>query len=338
VLTHGKIILGPEVDELESKVADYCGRKYAVGVSSGTDALYVALRTLDIGVGDEVITTPMSWVATLNAIVVSGATPVFVDIGPDLNINAELLSEAITEKTKAIVPVHYTGHICDMDRIAAVADRKGIPIIEDAAQAFGASLPDGRRAGSMGKVACLSMNSMKVFHSYGEAGAVLFDDESLRDKAVALRYAGTINREDCHYPSLNFRLQTMQAALLLVELERIEMILQRRNEIAQIYDSALSGILKCPAKVPGSRHAYYTYTVQVDRRDELMAFLGENGIELKIHHPFLMPEQTAYRDKFKPVIPVAQDLVKKILSLPNHEKMTDDEVDYVICKLKEFYQ
>jgi dTDP-4-amino-4,6-dideoxygalactose transaminase len=337
VLSHGRVILGPEVEELEGCLADYCNRGFAVGVSSGTDALYVALRALDIGPGDEVITTPMSWVATLNAIVMSGATPVFVDIGPDLNIDPDLIAAAITPYTKAIIPVHYTGKMCDIDRIMAIAAERDLEVIEDAAQAFGAKTVDGRRAGSIGQLACFSMNSMKVFHSYGEAGAVLCDDESLSEKMQSIRYAGTVNREDCHYPSLNFRIQTMQAAMLLVEMERIEAIIQRRREIARLYVEALSGVVECPREEVGEQHVYYTFTIQVDDRDRLMAHLGEKGVETKIHHPFLMPEQTAYKDRFSPDIPNAQRLVKRILSLPNHEKMTDDEVAYVAATVKAFY-
>ena len=337
VLTHGRIILGPEVEDLEGRLANYCDRQFAVGVSSGTDALYVALRALDIGPGDEVITTPMSWIATLNAIVVCGATPVFVDIGPDLNIDAELIEAAVTERTKAIIPVHYTGKMCDMGRILEIAEQHDLAVIEDAAQAFGAQMADGRKAGSMGKLACFSMNSMKVFHSYGEAGAVLCDDESLRDKMVSLRYAGTVNREDCHYPSLNFRIQTLQAALLLVEFQRIEAIIQRRREIAQFYRETLADIVDCPWEEPSSRHVYYVYSIQADKRDDLQEFLEARGIETKIHHPFLMPKQTVYKGRFATEIPVAERLVGRILSLPNHEKLIDAELEYVVSSVRDFY-
>lgn len=178
VLSHGIFILGPEVKEFEKKIADCCGRKYALGLSSGTDALYVALRALGIGPGDEVITTPLSWIATLNAISVAGATPVFADIGPDLNMDPGLIENLITSRTKAVVPVHYTGQMCDMFRICEIAERNHLVVIEDAAQSFSANI-NGRTAGSFGKISCFSMNPMKVFHSYGEAGAVVTDDEYL---------------------------------------------------------------------------------------------------------------------------------------------------------------
>jgi dTDP-4-amino-4,6-dideoxygalactose transaminase len=336
VLSHGQIVLGPEVEAFEAKIAWICGRRYAVGVSSGTDALYTALRALDIGPGDEVITTPLSWIATLNAIVLAGATPVFVDIGNDLNINADLINEAITPKTKAILPVHFTGKMCDMESIMEIARKKHLTVIEDAAQAFGARVK-AKKAGAFGDVACFSMNAMKVLHSYGEAGAVLTDDKDIRERIVSLRYNGTVNREDCHYPSLNFRLQTIQAAMLLVELERIDRIIERRREIARYYDKALKCFVKCPKEENNSIHVYYTYTVMTEKRDEFRAFLQEKGIETKIHHPILMPYHTAYKGRYAPHIPVADKLIKEIVSIPNHEKMTDAEVEYVVSSIREFY-
>lgn len=336
VLEHGIFVLGPEVREFENTVAAYCRRKYAVGLSSGTDALYVALRALDIGPGDEVITTPLSWIATLNAIVVAGATPIFADIGPDLNMDPELIQALITSRTKAIIPVHYTGQMCDMKRISDIAEKNHLALIEDAAQSFKASL-DGLPAGFFGRIACFSMNPMKVFHSYGEAGAVATDDEELYDKMVALRYGGTINREDCHYPSLNFRLDTLQAALLLIEYTRLDAIIERRRNIAKRYNEALCDVVACPAASPGNFHIYYSYTIQTDRRDDLQAHLTQCGIETKIQHPILMPYHRAYRGKYTPVIPVAERLHKKILSIPNHEKLLDHEIDYVISSIREFY-
>ena len=336
VLSHGRVVLGPEIAEFEKIISEICGRKYAVGVSSGTDALYVALQSLGIGPGDEVITTPMSWIATVNAIVVSGATPVFVDVGTDLNIDPEMIVEAITPRTKAILPVHYTGNMCEMDAICDVANEHGLIVVEDAAQAFGAK-NRGRAAGSFGQVACFSMNAMKVLHSYGEAGAVVTDDETLRDKMISLRYAGTVNREDCIIPSLNFRMHTVQAAFLLVELRRLDSIIDRRRKIAANYEDLLGDVVTCPNVGAGLDPVYYTYTIQVENRDELRDFMSKNNIETKIHHPILMPYHTAYNGRFSPDIPVAERAVQRILSIPNHENMTDDELDYVTSTILEFY-
>ncbi len=191
VLEHGRILFGPEHELFEKKIAEFCGKKFAVGVNSGTDALYLTLRSMDIGPGDEVITTPLSWIATFNAISLCGATPVCVDLKNDLTINPDRIQQAITARTKVILPVHFTGKLCDMDRIMDIAASNRLFVVEDAAQAFGSRLRN-RVAGSFGIANCFSMNPMKVFNSYGEAGAIVTDDERIHQKLVSLRYAGTI--------------------------------------------------------------------------------------------------------------------------------------------------
>lgn len=337
VLSHGRIVLGPEVGRFEERIAQFCQQKFAVGVNSGTDALYLALRSLDVGPGDEIITTPMSWIATLNAIVLCGATPVFVDIREDLNINPELISEAITPRTKAILPVHYTGKMCDISRIMKIAGEHGVVVMEDAAQSFGANY-NGAMAGSFGYVNCFSMNPMKVFCAYGEAGAVVTGDPEIYEKLQSLRYAGTVNREDCHYPSLNGRMDTMQAAMLLVNLEHLEHKIAQRRANAEFYSQALGEVVICPKEDPGYFNVYYTYTIIAERRDQLQEHLTSRGIETKIHHPILMPYHTAYKHLPKPNIPVAEHLVSRILSIPSHENVTMEEADYVAQCIREFYE
>ena len=181
------------------------------------------------------------------------------------------------------------------------------------------------------------MNAMKVLHSYGEAGVVVTDDENIKEKMVSLRYAGTVNREDCVIPSLNFRIHTLQAALLLVELQRIDKIISLRRRIAAHYEGLLRDVAACPHEDTGSESVYYTYTIQVDHRDELRDFMANSNIETKIHHPILMPYHTAYNGCFSTDIPVAERAVQRILSIPNHENMTDDEVDYVASTILHFY-
>lgn len=336
VLDHGRFIMGPEHDQFEAAVATYCGRQHCVGVGSGTDALYLALRALDIGSGDEIITTPMTWVATTNAIVLCGATPVFVDIGEDLNIDAGLIEAAITPRTKAILPVHFTGQMCDMDAITKIADENGLILIEDAAQAFGARDHE-RRAGSFGRIACFSMNPMKVFNAFGEAGAVVTDETVLADKLRSLRYAGTINKEDCQTPSINGRLDTIHAAMMLVNLERLDEKIAGRRRIAAAYRKVLDGIIDCATEKDGFFHSYYCFTLFAERREDLRAFLLARGIETKVQHPFLMPQHTAYQGKFKAHIPVAERLVKKIVCVPAHEDITQDDISYVGNAIREFY-
>lgn len=228
VLSHGRIVLGPEVPELEKRISDLCNRKYAVGVNSGSEALFSCLRAFGIGPGDEVITTSLSWIATANAIAMTGATPVFADIRDDLNIDPESIQRLISGKTKAILPVHYTGKMCEMDKIINIAKEYNLIVIEDAAQAFGASYKGGT-AGSFGDAACFSFNSMKVLASCGEAGMVLTDSEEILEKLQSIRYNGTINRETCIQPSLNGRLHTIQAAILLKRLNRLEQLIQKES-------------------------------------------------------------------------------------------------------------
>jgi dTDP-4-amino-4,6-dideoxygalactose transaminase len=336
VLTHGRILLGPEVEQFETRIAELSQRKYAVGVNSGTDALYFALRALEIGTGDEVITTSLSWIATANAVTLCGARPVFVDVTEDLTINAELIEAAITPRTKAILPVHFTGRLCDITRIAQIADDHGLYLIEDAAPSFGASY-NGSKAGSFGHLGAFSMNPMKLLNAYGEAGAVVTDDEELRDRLVSLRYAGTINKEDCHFPSPNGRIDTIQAAMMLVGLGRLDDKVSRRRAIASFYDEALGEAVNCPKEPEGYFNVYYTYTIIAERRDVLKQHLEAKGIETKVQHPILMPYHTAYKNLPKPNIPVAEDLVKRILCIPAHEDLGMDEAEYVAASIREFY-
>ena len=337
VLSHGRILLGPEVDEFEEKIASCCQRRYAVGVGSGTDALYLALRSVGVGHGDEVITTPMSWIATANAITMCRARPVFVDIGDDLNIDADLIEAAITPRTKVIMPVHFTGKVCQIEKIVEIAAEHGVMVIEDAAQAFGAA-SNGMPAGSFGQISCFSMNPMKVFAGYGEAGVVVTDYLEVAEKVQSLRYAGTVNKEDCFWPSLNSRLDTIQAAMLLVSLKHLGKRIEKRRKIAKFYNEALAGTVGCPIEDEDDYHIYYTYTILAARRDELQEYLAGQGIETKIHHRLLMPQHTGYVGKSMAKVPNAERLVKQILSIPNQEDLTGEQLEYIADGIREFYE
>jgi len=338
LLRDGRLLMGPAVERWEELVADYCGARYCVGVSSGTNAIYLALRAFDIGAGDEVIVPAMSWVATANAVALAGATPVFVDIGDDLNIDVAATEAAITPRTRAILPVHYTGRLCDMAAIGALAKRHGLLVIEDAAQAFGAANEAGR-AGGFGDAAAFSLNPMKVFPGFGEVGAVLVDDPQIGERLRALRYLGTVNKEVCVEPSLNHKIDTIQAAMMLVSYDRVEPALVRRVEIAARYGERLKGLVGCPEspRSPTDRRSvFFDYTITTPRRTELRRFLEGKGIEVKIRHPLLMSQQPAYRHLEARGLPNAERLVKQILSLPIHEKLTDDQIDYVVESIAEF--
>lgn len=335
VLRHGRLILGPEVVEIEKRVASLCDRRYAVGVNSGTDALFLALKSLDVGPGDEVITTSLSWVATANAIALTKATPVFADIGDDLNIHPDSVRRLVTSKTKAVVPVDYTGKVCQMGPLRAIAQEHGIKIVEDAAQAFGAT-HHGRPAGSFGELASFSMNPMKVFAACGEAGMIVTDDPGLSERLIILRYNGTVNKEVCNEPSLNARLDTIQAAMLLERLSEVEEIIHLRRQIAEQYSKGLAGVVTVPHERAGDRDVYYTYTIQTDARDGLKTYLEEHGIETKIQHPFLMPDQPAFLENVSGEFTNARRIVKRILCLPIHEKLDTEDVDYVIGCVRDF--
>ncbi|MBM4387172.1 MAG: DegT/DnrJ/EryC1/StrS family aminotransferase [Deltaproteobacteria bacterium] len=337
VLEHGRIILGPEVETLERRVAGFCGRKFAVGVASGSDALYLAVRCLDLKPGDEIITTPLSWVATANAIILNGAKPVFVDIGSDLNINAGLIERAVTKATKAIIPVHFNGNVCDMEKILEIARRHSLHVIEDAAQAFGSTFK-GSHAGSFGFISCFSMNPMKVFPAYGEAGIILTDDKDVFGKLKSLRYAGTVDKVNCEYAGLNSRIDTIQAAMLLVNLDRLNDAIGRRREIAGFYRKELSGMVVCPEEKADCQSNCYTYAVLAESRDALKDYLSSCGIETKIHHPVLIPKQRLYSRITGYRIPVAEEMVTKILSIPNNEKLTNEETGYITACIRRFYR
>jgi dTDP-4-amino-4,6-dideoxygalactose transaminase/methionyl-tRNA formyltransferase len=340
VLRDGRLLMGPAVEKWERLIADFCGAPSCVGVSSGTDAIYLALRALGIGAGDEVILPAMSWVATLNAVVMTGALPVLVDIGDDLNIDVAAIAPAITSRTRAIMPVHYTGRLCDMNAIAAIAATHKLLVVEDAAQAFGAA-EGGRRAGSFGDTAAFSLNPMKVFPGYGEVGAVLMRSPEAEKRTKALRYLGTVNKEVCIEPALNFKIDTIQAAMMLVSFDRLEPGIRRRLQIATRYDEGLKNWVLCPpapADFNDRRCVFFDYTIATPRRRELRKFLEGKGIEVKIRHPLLLCDHPAYRHLKRAPLPNAERLVKEILSLPIHDKLSDAQVDYVIDSVGEFFR
>jgi len=339
VFTHGKIVLGPEVEECENKIAQYCGKKYAVGVSSGSDALMLGMKALGIGADDEVITTSLSWVATANAIAALGATPVFSDVNNDLNLSPDSVERLITNKTKAILVVHYTGLIADMVRLREIADKHKLLIIEDAAQAFGAK-QNGKTAGSFGDVACFSMNPMKVFAACGETGVVLTDDENIYQSLQSLRYNGTINKEECVRVSLNYRMDTIQAAILLARLKTLDDLIDKRRTNARFYYQHLAKFdnLELPTFSDNDEHVFYTFMLRCKNRDKIMAQLQEHGIETKIQHKCLMPYQPAFSHYPRDILSNAEVLVNEILCIPVHEKMSSEELEYVVETIEKLTQ
>jgi len=337
VLKNGPILMGSHVLDFEKRMAAYCERTDAVGVASGTCALYLALRSLNIGPGDEVLTSPMSWVATLNAILMAGARPVFVDVGRDQNINPTLIESAITKRTRAIVPVHFTGRLCDMMAISEVARVHNLLIIEDAAQAMGA-MRATYRAGSVGDAAAFSLNPMKVFPGFGEAGAVVIDDLKVSDRLRALRYLGTERKEVCTQVSLNHKMDEIQAAMLVHGFELIDDLVEARVDMARRYSERLTGVVGCP-EVPksGDRSSnFFDYVIFSTARDSLRQFLHSHGIETKIKHPVLLCDHPAYPCDPRPEIPVADKLVSEMISLPLHKNLDVTDIDFVCDAIYRF--
>jgi dTDP-4-amino-4,6-dideoxygalactose transaminase len=335
VLRQGRLVMGPEIDVFEAQVAAYCGRRFCVSVGSGTDALFLSLKALGIGAGDEVITTSLSWIATANAIALTGATPVFADIGDDLNIDPDSVERLISPLTRAVLSVDYTGRLAALEALESICARKGLHLVEDGSQAFGATR-NGRRCGNFGVMAAISHNPMKVFAALGEAGSIVCDDEQLYERLVCLRYNGTINRETCVEPSLNGRMDTIQAAILIKRLREIEKLVSRRRSNAAYYIDRLAGKVQLPEDFPEEAQVYYTFTIRTQRRNELERFLSARDIETKVQYRMVMPEHPAYktaRGEFTNAIAIT----KTILSLPVHEKLTDDQRKFVADSVLAFF-
>jgi dTDP-4-amino-4,6-dideoxygalactose transaminase len=336
VLDHGRVVLGPEVEQFERRVADYCHRRFAVGVGSGTDALILGLKALGIGPGDEVITTPLSWLATGSAILLNGATPVFCDIDETLNLDPDTIERLVTPRTKAILPVHFTGRLARMPEIMEIARRRGLLVIEDGSQAFGATLGD-KPCGAFGDMACISLNAMKILGGLGDAGIVVTDDQEVASRLDALRHTGVVDRDYCVELSHNTRMDTLQAAMLLQRLTFYPSAIARRRKLAARYDRELAGCVELPPRMQGYNDVFYTYTIRTRQRDRLRDFLTSRGIETKIQHPFLMNDQKAFQGKVRGESPKAAKLVATILCIPVHEKLTDDDQSLVIATVKEFF-
>jgi dTDP-4-amino-4,6-dideoxygalactose transaminase len=341
MLSHGQFFLGPEITELENKIAKIIDTKYAVGVASGSSALFLALKASGIKPGDEVITSPMTWIITINAIAECGAIPVFADINNDYNISVESIKERITKKTKAIVPVHYAGKLCEMEKISNIANENNILIIEDAAQAFGAS-KNGVKAGKYSKAAAFSFNPMKTLGGYGEAGMVVTDDEDVYKRVQLLKHAGTLpipNKfitNNCVEISLNHKMDTINASLLLVALDMLALKMEKRQSIANEYNKNLPEIINFQQTFNNETHARYVYPIITDNRDNLKLYLEKNGIETKIMHKPLACDAEVYKKYNKHLLPNSYKLIDQNLIIPSHEGLSKKDVQYVIECFKSF--
>lgn len=343
VLESGAFVLGPDVKALEQEVADYCRCRHGVGVASGTDALRLSLAALEIGAGDEVITTPFTFVATANTISHSGARPVFVDIDPlTYNLDPALVAAAVTPATKAIVPVHLYGQPAEMDAIMAIAEQHGLAVIEDAAQAIGAEY-QGRRAGSIGHVGCLSFYPTKNLGAYGDAGMVVTNDAALADKLDVLRRQGGKTKYFHQVLGFNSRLDTMQAAVLRVKLRYLERWQEARRAAARRYTELLAASgapVVTPYVRPDVRHVYHQYTIRAPQRDALAQHLQQRGVGTMIYYPLPLHLQGLYRDlgMAEGSLPHAEAAGHEVLSLPMFPELSVAQQEEIVAAIAEFYR
>ena len=328
ILESSQYILGQKVSEFERKVANYHSIREAIGVASGTDALHLSIDALGIGEGEEVITTPFTFIATAEAILYTGAIPVFVDIEPDtLNIDVSQIEANITKKTKAILPVHLFGHPADMINILDIAKKYRLKIIEDCAQSFGAEV-NGKKAGSLGDAGCFSFYPSKNLGGYGDGGMVILNDSGVADTIRELRNHGSKGSYRHKRVGFNSRLDEIQAGILLVKLLHLDKYNIKRRQNAALYNNLLSDKVRCPVEKQGAYHVFHQYTIISNKRDEIHQRLKENGISSVVYYPVPLHLQEAL--KFlgyqKGDFPVAEKAAKEVLSLPMYPELEESTI------------
>ncbi|MCH7972159.1 MAG: DegT/DnrJ/EryC1/StrS family aminotransferase [Chloroflexi bacterium] len=340
IIDDSSFVSGAEVEEFEQKFAEYCGVNHAVGVANGTDAIMLALRALNIGQGDEVITAANTFVATLEAIVHAGARPVLVDINADTyNIDVDKIESHITPRTKAIIPVHLYGQSADMGPILELARERGMYVIEDAAQAHGAAYR-GQTVGSMGTAGCFSFYPAKNLGAFGDGGAVVTSDDEVASSLRALRDHGSSKKYQHEVIGYNSRLDSMQAAVLNVKLDLIDTWNQQRRKSAHTYDEFLAEVpqIVTPVIGEGSTHVYHLYVIRVVEmsRDSLVSELRDRGVQTGIHYPYPVHLTGAFWTLGYPEgsFPIAENHANQIVSLPMYPEITESQIRYVVDQIK----
>lgn len=337
VLDGGQYILGPQVAELEKQLAEYVGVKHCLTVSSGTDSLQIALMALGVGPGDEVITVPFTFIASAEVISLVGATPVFVDIEPDTyNIDIDQLEAAITPKTKAIMPVSLFGQMPDFDKINAIANKHGIPVIEDGAQSFGAT-QNGRKSCGVSTISSTSFFPAKPLGCYGDGGALFTDDDKIAETMRLIRTHGSVEKH--HHPivGLNGRFDSIQAAIMLAKFPHFPKEVKLREEIGARYSELLNDCCTTPKIQMGNTHVYAQYTIRVSNREEVQKKLSEKGIPTAVYYPVCLHEQPVYQHLgyTKGSFPVAEKASEEVLSLPMHPWLEKEDQDMVVETVKQ---
>lgn len=341
VLSRGDFILREHLRRFENNVATFLDVKHAIGLNSGTDALYLSLLAAGIGHSDEVITVAHTFLATVGAIVNCGAEPVLVDVGEDYNMDVSKVEAAITPRTKAIIPVYLNGRLCDMETLTKLAAKRRLIVIEDAAQALGAMF-NGKKAGSFGLTGCFSFYPAKVLGTAGDGGMVTTNDDEIAAKLRALRDNGRVAGQDevVGY-GFNSRLDNLHAAILNVKIKYLTQWIERRREIARLYQQGLSELsqIRLPPP-PLNRNCYFdvfqNYVIRTSRRDDLFGYLKKNGVEILISWPIPMNQQKALNlNHFK--LPETEAISREVLSLPMYPELEDEQVEYVIQVIRNFY-
>jgi len=332
---------GSFVKEFEKNFADYCNVEHCIGVGNGTDAIYIIIKCLGIGDGDEVITTANTFIATSEAISLSGATVVFCDVNPDTyNIAPEQIEEKITKKTKAIVPVHLYGRPAEMDKIIEIAERENLLVIEDACQAHGAKYK-GQSVGTFGIASVFSFYPGKNLGAYGDGGTIVTNNDKLAEKVRMFANHGRKEKHNHEFEGINSRLDGLQAAILNVKLKHLDDWIEKKNEIAKSYNKGLANVdgIETPEIPDDSKHVFHLYIIRAAERDELRKHLRANGISTGIHYPIALPFLAAYKylgaklDDY----PIASKYQDEILSLPIFAEMRYEQIEYVIDSIKSFY-
>lgn len=331
VINESAFIKGKYVESFEKNFADFVGVKHCIGVGNGTDAIFITLKCLGVGVGDEVIVPANSFIATSEAVTLTGAKPVFVDCNEFYNIDSNKIEAAITPKTKAIIPVHLYGQPADMDEIMQIANGKGLTVIEDAAQAHGAEFK-GKKVGTFGVATTFSFYPGKNLGAYGDGGAVVMNDDKLAEKIRMFANHGRIGKYNHEFEGVNSRLDGLQAAILDIKLMHLDAWTKSRIVAANKYDDGLRNLVQIPTMLQGANSVYHLYVIQVEDRDQVRSALKDKGIETGIHYPIPLPLLNAYKYLNYTVrdFPTAAGAADKILSLPMHENLTIEEQGYVI--------
>jgi dTDP-4-amino-4,6-dideoxygalactose transaminase len=343
VLESMQLTIGPNVKAFDQEFASYIGTKHSIGVGSGTDALQLAIRACGVSGGDEVITVSHTFFATVEAILYANARPILVEIDEKtMLIDPAAVAAAITPRTKAIIPVHLYGRTVDLKPLRQIAQDRNITIIEDAAQAHGALLDDGKKAGAGGRVNCFSFYCSKNLGAYGEAGSITTNDDRLAEELRALREHGQSTRYYHPVVGYNARLDEIQAAILRIKLKRLEQWNARRRELARMYDERLKDAGVTVPEIPGDirRHVFYTYTIRVEggRRDDLRKYLGDRGIGTQIHYPvpIHLQQSAQFLGYRKGDMPITEKVASEVLSLPMYAELTDEQLERVAEAVRSF--